>query len=238
LTSIQFFNPVFNIRASLGNNTFSVAYNPSTSTATIPDGLYDIVGLNGWLQNIFLTSLNLYVLDANGSPYFFQSFSPTQHYCGTYGSLPLTLPVGGSNPKNLTLNNATPLFTVNTPGFSTLLGYNQGTWPSSRQAAQYQLNSQNIPQMNGQFQYNVCCSWVSQVQFQPIIPSAIFPFSPAGIPIGGQASIMPANHMYYPILPDQNGYTSITISLVDQVGNAIAIDPQWSVVVSIRKQQR
>jgi hypothetical protein len=243
LASIQFFNSVFNIRAAFGNNTFSVTYAGTPYAAVIPDGFYDIPALNGWFTTVFLTANNLYVLAADGSQYFFQSLQANKtYYCATYTSLPLTLPTGGSNPKALTLNNLTPLFVVNTTGFSTLLGFNQGTYPSVGQATQYMVNSQLIAQLNSQYQYNLCCSWVNQVQFNPQIPSSIFPFSPgAGSPpvsIGQQGSIYPANQLYYPILPNLGGYTGITVSIVDQVGAPIQIDPQWSVVLSVRKQQR
>lgn len=236
LSSLQFFNSVFNIRASFGNNTFSVSYNSTTYNAVIPDGIYDFGALNGWFQTVFLTSNNLYVLDANGAPYFFQSLVANKTYYGaTLTSIPLTLPTGGVNSKSMTLNNLTPLFIVNTTPFSTLTGFSVGSWPATGQAAQYMLNTQNIPQMNSQYQYHVCCNWVSQIQFNPQIPSSIFPFGP-NVAIGAQGSITPSTLLFYPVMPNTSGYTGLTITLVDQVGSPIAIDPQWSVVLTVRKK--
>ena len=70
VSSISMFYSWFNISTSLGNNTFSYTWSTGTATTTypitIPDGIWEISDINGYLQNVMISNGH-YSTDASGN---------------------------------------------------------------------------------------------------------------------------------------------------------------------------
>ena len=85
LTSVYMYYSWYNISSKQGNNTFSyIWYSGSTPTATtvsitIPDGFYDISGLNEYLQSIMITNGH-YLINSSGSYVYYIEFVTNATY--------------------------------------------------------------------------------------------------------------------------------------------------------------
>ena len=73
LANFSIYNSFYNISSNLGNNTFRYVWNidtPTTHNITIPDGFYDIAGINYFIQYTMLSN-NHYMIDSNGDFVYF-----------------------------------------------------------------------------------------------------------------------------------------------------------------------
>jgi len=168
------YNSVFNITSAYGNNTFSYIFSGSTINLVIPDGYYTITDLNGWFE-LEMFSRGQYMLDQYGDPvYFLTMESNPVYYAVTITCTPIAVPSGGSNPNALTPGNS-PQFVFTNTAFCTFLGFTSGTYPSSPSATKFQLNSQNIPQLDPVNTYNVVCNLARNDNLSSL-PQVIYSF--------------------------------------------------------------
>lgn len=174
LSSLIMYNSVFNVTAAYGNNTFSYIFSGSTVNLVIPDGYYTITDLNGWFE-LEMFSRGQYVLDQYGDPvYFLKMESNPVYYSVTITCSPIAIPSGGSNPNTLVPGNS-PQFVFTNASFCIFLGFNSGTYPSSPSATKFQLNSQNIPQLDPVNTYNVVCNLARNDNLSSL-PQVIYSF--------------------------------------------------------------
>lgn len=110
LSQAQMYYSWFNITSPLGNNTFSyVWYNaamvPTTYTVVIPNGLYEIVTLNQFLQYTFIQNGH-YLVNASGENVYYAEFlvNPSRYaiQINTF-QFPTVLPLGWTNPAAVPL---------------------------------------------------------------------------------------------------------------------------------------
>lgn len=157
LSSLVQYNSVFNITSKYGNNSFSYIFSGVTYNLTIPNGYYTITDLNGWFE-LEMTKNNHFVLDQYGDKVFFLKMEANPvYYAVTITTKPIAVPSGGSNPNALTPGNS-PQFVFTNAAFCTFLGFNSGTYPTVPSPTEYQINSQNIPNLDQVNTYNLVCN--------------------------------------------------------------------------------
>lgn len=136
------------ISAAIGNNTFSyrwINYNGTTVTTsytvTIPDGYYDLDGLNSQFRAVMTTNKHYYVINSNQSKLFLinivfnnttnnlelQCFSNSQYY---NNSVAYSAPPGVTWNTSGTLN--VPVFIIGA-NFTKIIGFTSGNYPASPQ---------------------------------------------------------------------------------------------------------
>lgn len=174
LSSLVMYNSVFNITSRYGNNSFSYIFSGSTYNLTIPDGYYTITDLNGWFRLEMKKNLH-FVLDQYGDEvYFLEMASNPVYYAVTLTAMPIAVPVGGSNPNSLVPGNS-PQFVFSNAAFCTFIGFNAGSYPPLPSATEYQINSQNIPQLDPINTYNLVCN-LARNENMSSLPQVIYSF--------------------------------------------------------------
>ena len=164
LNQIAFWYSWFNIKASYGNNTFSIIWptnsGTTTYTITIPDGNYEVSDLNNEMHKQMQVQ-GLYFINTNYNPpvneYMIWIVANIQQYTITLNCRPLplsgSLPVGWSLPTNypggsgaLPSSSYYPQLVVPATAipagtyikglysFSKYLGFPPGNWPASNVA--------------------------------------------------------------------------------------------------------
>lgn len=136
LSQAQLYYSWFNITSALGNNTFSYDwYNnlgvPTTYTVTIPDGLYEIVTLNQFLQFTFIQNGH-YLVNGSGENVYYAEFllNPSRYAIQINTFLfPTALPAGWTNPAGIVFPLASsfnPSITIPTK-LTAILGFSVAT---------------------------------------------------------------------------------------------------------------
>ncbi len=248
LASLNVFFSWYNIQAAYGNNSFSYTWPTSTGTQTftvvIPDGSYDVAGLNTYLQ--FVCQQNgTYLLDGGGNAVYYLTWVPNLTYLRTTLTatpLPATLPTSYSLPTNypggaLASTSQTPQLiipavTSSLSSISVFLGFSAGSYPSTPSSSVYQINSQYIPEVDVVSTVNVSCDIVNNGLISPQ-PNVVYSFSPQ-VAFGSQISIQPPQRDWFTVV--DSTYTGLTVTLTDQQGHPLPMqDPVWSATLLVRK---
>jgi len=121
----------FNITAQYANNIFSYTwYNglsvPTVFQIVIPDGIYEIMTINEYLQFEFIKNGHYLVNSTGDNVYYAELILNPSRYAvqlNTY-NVPTSLPVGWSNPAGLVFNNVTFNPVIQTPlNFNKIIGF-------------------------------------------------------------------------------------------------------------------
>lgn len=134
VSSITMYYSWFNIRSSYGNNTFSYSWTVGATSTTydvvIPDGLYEVVNINNYLQWVMINNGH-YLIDGSGENVYYAEFlTNINRYkvqINTF-EVPLSLPTGYSQPSNFAgypTQTFNPIITL-PANFSDLFGYTAG----------------------------------------------------------------------------------------------------------------
>ena len=155
-----------NITAGMGNNSFQYKFNRTVYDVVIPDGFYTIDDLNNFLQYIMEKNGHC-IYDDEGEPAFYISFNANLIYYQvsfTLTRVPTTLPVGFTNPNNISLSGLLPELIFSNSNFNKLLGINIGTYPTTANTPvvgnAYSFNSQNVAQISPVTTVLVSCNLV------------------------------------------------------------------------------
>ena len=134
VAQVNMFYSWTNINASpLNNNKFSYTYDTGAGAVSfsvvIPDGVYEIVDLNNFLQFTMIANGTYLVNDVGQNVYYLEFLlNPTLYavQINTYPQLTM-LPVGWTNPSGLGLGSATTNPTITLPAnFNLILGFPAG----------------------------------------------------------------------------------------------------------------
>jgi len=134
VAQVNMFYSWTNINASpLNNNKFSYTYDTGAGAVNfdvvIPDGVYEIVDINNFLQFTMIANGTYLVNDVGQNVYYLEFLlNPTLYaiQINTYPQL-TALPVGWTNPSGLGLGSATTNATVTLPAnFNLILGFIAG----------------------------------------------------------------------------------------------------------------
>lgn len=227
VSNVNMYYSIFNITAAQNNNTLSIVWptnaGSTTYNITIPDGYYDITGLNSYLQQYCIQN-GLYLVDPSGNyVYYFEFITNGNYYAVQFNSFPFptALPGGWSNPGALTFPAvaSTPQLIVNANAFRDIIGFNAGTYPAAFQATNYSKISDYTPQVTPIQSLIMTCSLLNNKYSIP--NSILFTFTPAGVGFG---NLIQASPNYYSYVDIQEGlYSEIVIKFLDQNFNNVYI---------------
>jgi hypothetical protein len=242
LASLQMYYSTFNITALNNNNSFSYVWvDGTTNVVSIPNGFYDIAGLNNFLHFTMVQNKH-YLLSGSNNVYLMTlGINPTLYSAevNCFGvSVALaaanvwTLPAGAAwvLPNNFIV----PELVVGTNNFGLVIGFAAGIYPNSVIAgvppAQTQLPafttdqqflSSFVPQVTPVSSFILTCSLINNNYAVP--NNLIFSFAPQGT-IGEQFIVAPNQYVFIDVLPAQ--YSRFQVSFIDQNYRPVAIqDP-------------
>lgn len=205
-----------NITASYNNNKLQYRWVDNVVyDVDFPDGFYSIDDLSTYLQKVLFDN-NHYVLDSDGNPVFNIQFETNfTYYCTSFYMSPVVVPVGGSNPNNIDVNDLgkTPqLIIPYNNKIDVSLGVDIGEYPPTYgTSVPYAFKGQKVPKISPVETLNIACN-VSQNRINRY-KSIIYSFSPDQ-KYGSYISIQPTFPIFFDAI--NGSYTNITLTFVDQ----------------------
>ena len=255
---VSLYQSVFNITVANNNNSFSYIWVDGTvNQVLIPNGYYDLVDINAFFQSVMVSNLH-YMVGDNVYVYFLELVVNQTAYAYQINCFQLSATIATANawtqPPGATwllpTNSITPIFTVPSTSFQTLIGFTAGNYPNAviktnllntppnqietpSYTSTLNFLSQNAPQIVPQSSYLCLCNLVNN---RLAIPSQlIYSLTPYSAPFGTIYSIQVAELAFNKI---ENGqYTNIRFEFRDQVGAPIAFqDPQMLILLLIKSK--
>jgi hypothetical protein len=250
LSSLQMYNSQFNINGSLySNNTFSVlvptAATYQTVSITLPNGYYSYEDISNYIESQ-LVSIGAYLIDSQGNNvvYIAMRENATYYSCEiTCLATPTSVPSGYSRPSTglysltgtgLPTATNTPRITVSNNGFSNVIGFSAGTYPSSIQTTNQVFLSNTSPQVNPVSSYLIRSNLINNRVSTP--PDILTSFSPQGTSIGQLISIQPPEYQWLSI--NDGAYSNITLSIVDQDFNNVKFEDSNSLIMLLIRDRK
>ena len=258
VTSISMFYSWFNILISANNNKFTYTWTAgavtTTYTITIPDGLYEIVDLNNYIQFVAIQNSTYWTI-AGVNFYPFELLVNPNRYAvqlNTY-LIPIVLPAGATIPGGFP---GWPAVAQNSqvgfPNFfNQIVGYTAGFISNANLANAYvppvpAAASTNYVAKNGLGTLSYLSNFSPQVQpnanvlfnisninnpySQP--SSVIYSLSPS-VTIGAQIDVQPPNFMWNRLI--DGTYNELRLQLKGTNGNRLQIqDPNMTILLAIR----
>lgn len=258
VVSISMFYSWFNITSASQNNTISFTWDSAgaTYTITIPDGLYEIADINGYLQWWFIQN-GFYYIDAggsyvymaelivNGSRYSIQLNTFYNYSAGT-------LPTGWTTPSNFAgypTQRQNPVIVFNAT-FNNIVGYPAGftsnanilnayvpptasasnNYVSKSTAGTISYLSNTAPQVQPNSNVLFALSNVNSPYSRPT--GIVYSLNP-NVRVGEQVYEVPPNFIWTKLI---NGFHSnITLTILGTDGKPLVInDPNMTILLSIR----
>ena len=241
LAQLSLYYSWFNINQQLyNNNTCSYTWIDGTViNITIPDGYYDAISFNAYLESVMTNNKHYLINTTNGDFVFYLQWETNVSYyalqlnCYAVPSSLGTLAFPSGATWTLPATPKTPQFTVLPlpSNFGLIVGFNAGTYPTAPQSTTYSVKSQFTPEINPISSLQITCSLItnpyssqSKILYACGIPSIEF---------GQQITITPPNFLWNKI--SDGIFQSFTIDILDQNGEPIQIlDPQINLVLNIR----
>jgi hypothetical protein len=248
----------FNVTTASQNNTILFTWDSAgaTYTITIPDGLYEIADINGYLQWWFIQNGFYYIdsggsyvymaeLIVNGSRYSIQLNTFYNYSAGT-------LPVGWTTPSNFAgypTQRQNPVIVFNT-SFNAIVGYTAGftsnsnilnayTPPTASSSNNYVSKStagalsylsNTAPQVQPNSNVLFALSNVNSPYSRPT--GIIYSLNP-NVAVGEQVFEVPPNFIWTKLI--SGFHSSITLTILGTDGKPLIInDPNMTILLSIR----
>lgn len=238
LASISMYASTPNISVAYNNNVFTYKWVDGINyTVSIPDGNYEISDLNNLLHQTMKNNKH-YLQDSAGNYIWFITMTVnTSNYKIDFLFYPmstalyptLTAPVGAtwSIPTVATI----PQILISASNFKLIIGFAQGTYPSSPYFSEVRLvSSTTAPQVSPLSSYLVKCNLVSNIYSVP--NSLIYSFPPGGS-FGKQFYISPNEYSYIDASPGT--YSVFRVELTDQSDLPVVIlDPNIVILMVIK----
>jgi hypothetical protein len=233
LVSLSMYYSFFNLTATFNNLACSYTWTDGVVYPVLfPAGFYSVDDLSGFIQFV-MHSNDHYLLDENSNPvYFFKMEINLIYYTvtATFTPVPSTLPFGWTNPKNITLSGTSPQLNTLNNSWGRLIGFPASSvYPPTRVPVSTRINSTVTPEINPVTSINVSCSWINDTRFSRF-SSIIASFVPSGN-FGGLISYSPPVLSSYAV-PD-NSYREITITFLDQNNNALQLQDNKQIQVTL-----
>ncbi len=220
LADLSIYYSWYSISQAQGNNTFTINFpngaSNSTLNITIPDGTYSVNDLNSYLQYYFYSN-GLYISNnTTGAITYYMSFvtNPTVYRIQLISyALPTSLPVGYTAGSGISFPTVSrqPQLVVNNSGFGSIIGFSNGTYPSTQTSSTYTQNGDLVPQVNPTQSVLMQCS----VVHNPLALSnqTLHVFTCAGVNYGSLIVSSPAEYGWAPVGGTVN---DLTITFTDQ----------------------
>lgn len=249
VASISIYFSWFNISSATTNSqynnnaytyTWYDAGGASVHNVVMPDGYYEVVDLNAYLQREMVLNGH-YLLDGAGQFIYYLELLVNQTYYGVQMNsfpIPTALPAGWSNPAGLTFPAVatTPQITISsTNNFGTVIGLNAGTYPPVVQATDYSKLSDFTPQITPINSLILSCTLLNNKYSNP--NTLLYSFTTQGTPFGSLISIQVPQFAFVDIV--DGSYTDFTIQFFDQNLNRVFInDSNIVVLLVIAKKEK
>lgn len=251
LSSLQIFNSQFNINANLyANNTFSVsvptAATYSTVNITFPSGYYSYSDISNYITQQ-LVAAGAYLIDAAGDQitYIQVRVNSVYYICEiTLLATPTSPPAGHTRPASglysaggsgLPTATNTPKIIVPSTGFSQVIGFTAGTYPSTTQTTNQVLLSNTVPLINQPvWSYLVRCNLVNTAVSNP--PDIMTSFSSQGKSIGELISINPPEYQWVDVY--NGAYNNLTITICDKSFNNVKFEDSSTLIMLLIREKK
>jgi hypothetical protein len=219
LVSLSMYYSFFNLTATFNNLSCSYTWTDGVVYPVLfPAGFYSVDDLSGFIQFVMHAN-DHYLLDENSNPvYYFKMEINLIYYTvtATFTPIPTVLPYGWTNPKNITLSGTSPQLNTLNNNWGRLIGFPASSvYPPIRVPVSTRIN--------------VSCSWINDTRFSRF-SSIIASFVPSGN-FGGLISYSPPVLSSYQV-PD-NSYREITITFLDQNNNALQLQDNKQIQVTL-----
>lgn len=253
LASLQMYYSTFNITTANGNNqfsytwidgtTFPVGTGTSATSETIPNGFYDIDGLNDLLHYQMIANGHYLINNSTGDYVYFINLStnanryavqadcyrinttlyPTASY--TAGT---ATTAAASWAASWTATTLVPQLVVPSTNFRDIIGFVAGSYPTIRTGwtSTQSFISSYTPQVTPLSSYLLTCTLVNNNFAVP--NTLIYSFSPEGT-FGDQFTVAPNQYVFINAQP--GSYTTFRVSFLDQDGVPVAIQDEQMVIL-------
>jgi hypothetical protein len=224
VASIQIPYSWFNVTKAYNNNSISIIFPTSTGlqtyAITITDGFYTVTDINAYIQQFCITN-GLYLINGSGQYVYYLTLLYNITYYGVQlvaQLVPTSLPTGWSAPSNWVgyygVARCPQLIISN--NFSKLIGFTNGTFPSTNTISNSVLNT-FTPLGSNVNSIIVRCSLVDN---QIGVPTDVLDAFPINATFGSNINYAPqASLQWIKITSGIHQY--LTITFVDQNLNAI-----------------
>ena len=217
----------YNISTNLNNNKYQITFPTSsgstTTTITIPDGLYNISDLNNQLQFWFISMGYYIVNDITGYYTYYGAFqlSPTGYSVQWITTpLPTSLPSGftsGGMTFPVSANQHPQLTILSSNAFNEIIGYNACTYPIvSTNAGIQTTESTSAPNVSpiSAIQMRLSCC------YNPFSSNStlLHVFNSQGSKVGSAINASPIQLQYVPCL---GSHKTIILQFYDQLGRVL-----------------
>jgi hypothetical protein len=246
IMQINMYNSIFNINGSLyNNNSFSIIF-PTASTTytlnvTLPNSYMAYSDINSYVQSLMIAQ-GLYLINGSTNVYFWNIQANPTLYSAQINEFSVPTIVGTyTRPSSgvyslggtgLPTTAYTPQTVIPNTNFTTLVGLNAGTYPSSQQTTTYSVSSTFTPQISPVQSLNVHCSLVNSKYTSP--PDYLGNFNPNNVSFGLLCQYQPTNYQYLSIQNQTTG--QVTIYFTDQNNNIVYInDPTTTISLLIKE---
>jgi hypothetical protein len=226
IANISLYYSWFNVSVLNNNNSYSFDWPTPAGTTpftiTMPDGYYDVSGLNQYLQQFCITN-NLYLINTGGDyVYYLEFVSSGTYYAIQFNSYPVptALPAGWTAPAGwlgYPLLAAVPRLTVPATNFRNLIGFNAQTTPVS--AVAYSKLSDFTPQITPVQSVIVSCSLLNNKYANPT--SVLYTFAFANTQYGSIISVEPTQFSFIDV--QDGNYPYFDVQFLDQDFNPLQI---------------
>lgn len=243
ISNISLFYSWFNISAAYNNNTFQIIWpiggSTTTYTLTLPDGYYDVAGLNSYIQQFCITN-GLYLINTSSEYVYYIELQENANYYAIQLNtfpIPTSLPSGWTAPGTWVgypTTGYTPQLVVPANNFRNTIGFAAGTFPPVQQTSTYSKLSTTVPQVTVVQSIVVACSLLNNRYSNP--GTIIYSFSPAGVAFGGLIESKPTQYSFIDI---QNGnYPYFDVSFYDQNFNPLKLNDTNLIIQLLIKSGR
>jgi hypothetical protein len=249
---ISMYNSVYNISTTLGNNTFSYTWVDNTVVnVTIPNGNYTLPQINSYLQSIMYSKTH-YLVSGTSNVYFLEIVVNQPQYVYQINCYILSATLATTNSWSLPTgaswvlptNTICPMITIPSTNIRTLLGFKEGTYPSTiisgtppaqtqtpTISANVSFQSTTSPEINPQPSYLCLCSLVNNRYSIP--NQLIYSVTPTGSTFGALYTIQVSDLAFNPI--EAGTYNSFLFRFVDSLGNPVTFqDPNMLILLVIK----
>lgn len=222
-----------NVTASNNNNTFSYIFNSITYPVNFPNGMYEVSDLNAYMQ-LVMQQNGHYIVNSTGVNQYYVNIAVNPIYYTitiTCTPIPSSLPTGWTNPNSIFLSGNTTSLIIPDTNMKSLTGFNAGTYGGG--TALFNINAQNVANVSISNVINFGCNMVNNSSFSNLV-NVIYSFAPS-VSFARQIVIDRPTYAWFKIV--DGAYTSITINLVNELGNAVKpLDPNVMIKLIIRQQ--
>jgi hypothetical protein len=210
----------FNITEDQNNNYFSYTWTDTSGTTTnqvlIPNGYYEISGLNAFYQRVMIANGH-YLVNASGQYVYYSTITVNPTYYAVEiknYQLPATLPTGWTNPGGVGLGAGlvTPQVIIPATNIRTLLGFNAGTYPSPAQTGTSNALSSIAPQVATVQSVILLCSILNNTLTNP--STILYSFGASATQFGTLLSVTVPELIFCDVT--DGFYDFLEIQLVDQ----------------------